>query len=189
MVMEKVSALMDGELDGGDAERQITRLKHEGDLKYGWETWHLIGDAMRGESPLSSGFNQELAQRLAQEPTVLAPQRRTVPRKLYAYVVSAAASVAGIALVGWVVMSTGTLPSAGPRVEVAKALEVAPAAPTPAPVTIAVAPQPEISVPSEGQSNEYLLAHQGISPSTAIQGVAPYIRTVSNLSPTAPAPR
>jgi len=27
--------------------------------------------------------------------------------------------------------------------------------------------------------NEYLMAHQGFSPSTAIQGLAPYIRTVS----------
>jgi hypothetical protein len=27
--------------------------------------------------------------------------------------------------------------------------------------------------------NVYLLAHQGFSPSTAIQGVVPYIRTVS----------
>jgi sigma-E factor negative regulatory protein RseA len=28
-------------------------------------------------------------------------------------------------------------------------------------------------------AHEYLLAHQGISPSTAMQGVTPYIRTVS----------
>ena len=28
--------------------------------------------------------------------------------------------------------------------------------------------------------HEYLLAHQGISPLTAIQGVTPYIRTVSS---------
>jgi hypothetical protein len=27
--------------------------------------------------------------------------------------------------------------------------------------------------------NEYLLAHQGFSPSTAIQGLAPYIRSVA----------
>jgi hypothetical protein len=27
--------------------------------------------------------------------------------------------------------------------------------------------------------NDYLLAHQGFSPSTAIQGLAPYIRSVS----------
>jgi hypothetical protein len=33
--------------------------------------------------------------------------------------------------------------------------------------------------------NEYFLAHQGFSPSTAIQGLAPYIRTVSASRPAA----
>jgi hypothetical protein len=35
------------------------------------------------------------------------------------------------------------------------------------------------NVSSEGRMNEYLLAHQGFSPSTAIQGLVPYIRSVS----------
>ena len=38
---------------------------------------------------------------------------------------------------------------------------------------------PVASVSSDGHMNEYLLAHQGFSPSTAIQGLAPYIRSVS----------
>ena len=33
--------------------------------------------------------------------------------------------------------------------------------------------------PAAEHLHEYLLAHQGISPSTAFQGVAPYVRTVS----------
>jgi sigma-E factor negative regulatory protein RseA len=36
------------------------------------------------------------------------------------------------------------------------------------------------SVPSEGRMNEYLIAHQEFSPSTEIQGLAPYIRGVSS---------
>jgi hypothetical protein len=35
------------------------------------------------------------------------------------------------------------------------------------------------SVPDDGRTSEYLLAHQAFSPSTAIQGVVPYIRSVS----------
>jgi hypothetical protein len=31
--------------------------------------------------------------------------------------------------------------------------------------------------------NEYLIAHQEFSPSTAIQGLAPYIRSVSSAQP------
>jgi hypothetical protein len=33
--------------------------------------------------------------------------------------------------------------------------------------------------------SEYLIAHQEYSPSTAIQGLAPYIRTVSGAQPAA----
>jgi len=189
--MEKVSALMDGELGDGEAKGQIARLKLDAELKYGWESYHLIGDALRGETPLTSGFTRRMADCLAQEPTVLAPQRQAAPRKFPTFAVSVAASVAGVALV-WVVMSTGGVPVGGQREQMALAPTVPPAATAPpvtAPPPVAVAPQAEISVPSEGQSNEYLLAHQGISPSTAMQGVAPYIRTVSDIGQAAPVPR
>lgn len=180
--MEKVSALMDGELGDGEAKGQIARLKLDVELRYGWESYHLIGDALRREAPLSAGFTQRMAERLAQEPTVLAPQRQATPRKFHVRAVPIAASVAGAAMVAWVAMSTGVVPVGGPAVPL-----VVTAPPVPAPV--AAAPQAEVSVPSEGQSNEYLLAHQGISPSTAMQGVAPYIRTVSDIGQVTPVPR
>jgi len=190
--MEKVSALMDGELGDGEARGQIARLKLDAELRYGWESYHLIGDALRREAPLSAGFSQRMAERLAQEPTVLAPQRQAAPRKFHARAVSIAASVAGAALVVWAVMSTGGAPVGGQRTEIAQAPAVPPAVTAP-PVTalapLATVPQAEVSVPSEGQSNEYLLAHQGISPSTAMQGVAPYIRTVSGIGQVTPVPR
>ena len=44
-----------------------------------------------------------------------------------------------------------------------------------------VAPPPvqPANEPRNGRLNEYLLAPEGFSPSTALQGLAPYIRTVS----------
>ena len=45
------------------------------------------------------------------------------------------------------------------------------ALPAPAPVVV--------NVPDNGRMHEYLLAHMGVSPSTALQGLAPYIRTVT----------
>ena len=188
--MEKVSALMDGELGDGEARGQIARLKLDAELRYGWESYHLIGDALRREAPLSAGFTQRMAERLAQEPTVLAPQRQTAPRKFPTFAIPVAASVAGVALV-WV-MFTGSVPLGGQRTEMALAPAKPPAATAPpvtVPAPLATAPQTEVSVPSEGQSNEYLLAHQGISPSTAMQGVAPYIRTVSDIGQVTPVPR
>jgi sigma-E factor negative regulatory protein RseA len=52
-----------------------------------------------------------------------------------------------------------------------------------APITLppAAAPAEQLaSVPSDGKMNEYLIAHQEFSPSTEIQGLAPYIRGVSS---------
>jgi hypothetical protein len=36
-----------------------------------------------------------------------------------------------------------------------------------------------MTVPATGRISEYLIAHQEFSPSSALQGLAPYIRTVS----------
>jgi hypothetical protein len=36
-----------------------------------------------------------------------------------------------------------------------------------------------VMVPLPTQANDYLLAHQGFSPRVSLQGMAPYVRTVS----------
>jgi sigma-E factor negative regulatory protein RseA len=64
MVMEKISVLMDGELDERDAQGQLKRFKEDPELLRGWHTYHLIGDAMRGERPLSAGFSERLTARM-----------------------------------------------------------------------------------------------------------------------------
>lgn len=172
--MEKISALMDGELDGQQAQQQIQRLKEDEELARCWEAFHLIGDAMRNERPLSGGFNRRVSARISAEPTVLAP-RRSNPRRIATYALSAAASLSAVAAVGWVALST--VPST-PQPEIAKApapaISAIPASATPPAAAPTVA-----SVPSDGTMNEYLMAHQEFSPSTALQGVAPYIRSVS----------
>ena len=161
--MDKISQLMDGELEDQVAQQQLQRLKQDTELLQCWHTFHLIGDSLRGDNALSRDFTQRLANRLSGEPTVLAPRRNTVKR-FTAYALSAAASLSAVALVGWVAFSNN------PAVEVAKG-------PAPSPVS---APSTQLaSVPSDGKMNEYLIAHQEFSPSTAIQGVAPYIRGVS----------
>ena len=63
--MNKISEWMDGELDGTTARRQVERLKQDTELRQVWDTFHLIGDVMRGERALSPGFAQRLADRLA----------------------------------------------------------------------------------------------------------------------------
>jgi sigma-E factor negative regulatory protein RseA len=174
--MEKISALMDGELDGQQAHQQIQRLKDNEELARCWDTFHLIGDAMRNERALSQAFGQRVTSRISAEPTVLAPRRTTTVKRAATYALSAAASLSAVALVGWVALSA--VPPA-PQADIAKA-PIPPIPAVPASATPSPSATPTLaSVPSDGTMNEYLMAHQEFSPSTALQGVAPYIRSVS----------
>ncbi len=180
--METVSTLMDGELNMDEAEREIARLKSDMSLREHWDTYHLIGDTMRGGGVASPGFGARFSRRLALEPTVLAPRSRMARgsgRTLQRFVLPAMASAAAIAVVGW--MFVGTAPTQDVAIQ---QLAVAPA-PVPVQASLAVV-KPDVSQPllpdqaSLEPVQDYMLAHQGISPTTAIQGVAPYIRTVSS---------
>lgn len=166
---ETISALMDGELDGREAGRAMDALHGDRDARESWRTYHLISDAMRDTRLLSPGFAARLAERLEKEPAVLAPRRlRPEGRQWYALPAAAAASAAGVALVGWMAFA--------PRPPVEQLANA------PAPVPAAVKPvAPAIAqVPLPSGTPDYLLAHQGFSPRVSLQGMAPYARTVSS---------
>jgi sigma-E factor negative regulatory protein RseA len=174
--MDRISALMDGELDEREARVEIARLKQQ-ELRAAWDAFHVIGDAVRGDFALSTDFSRRVSERLEQEPTILAPGRGA-RRKFGAYALSAAASLSAISLVAWVALSTNVPVVTQPE------LAVVPVTVNPEPAVVAEA-LPDAasllpaSVPDDGRMSEYLLAHQGFSPSTALQGVVPYIRSVS----------
>jgi hypothetical protein len=90
---------MDGELDARAAQRELNRLEPGSELREHWDSYHLIGDALRGEPILSRAFGHRLSERLAGEPTVLAP-RRSVARRVTTYALSAAASLSAVAGMG-----------------------------------------------------------------------------------------
>lgn len=158
----RISALMDGELDEQSAREAIVTTARESAAAEIWSTYHLIGDAMRGTRLMSDKFSARLAERLAAEPTVLAP-RRVEPASRAWFAMSAAASVAAVALVGWVAF--------------APQQESTPAAPPLAQIK----PAPEaVAIPMPVTANDYLLAHQAFSPRVSFQGMAPYVRSVAD---------
>lgn len=170
---QKISEWMDGELTGSDAERTLSALREEGDGREAWRTYHLIGDALRDTRMLSPRFGERMAASLAQEPTVLAPPPAAEPARSWRrYLMPAAAGLAAAGFVGLVAfMMPLQEPSVAPQV--AQAPQVRP---TPASVLKEPAPAP---VPLPAETDDYLLAHQGYSPRNRLQGVAPYVRTVS----------
>lgn len=152
---EKISQLMDGELDEAGAASALAALRDDSVAAEAWRTYHLISDAIRDTPLLSKGFAARLSARLAAERTVLAPLRPARPRLWLA----AAASVAAVSLVAWLAFA----PQPEPRASVAKAAP---------PAVMAVTALPKAA-------NDYLLAHQSSSPRIYLQGMAPYVRTVS----------
>lgn len=157
----QISALVDGELGREETERCLQRLKQDSELRDVWETHHLIGDALRGQ--LGYQLGDAFSERLRAEPTVLAPQTRQESlHSVRWYALSAAAGVAAVAVAAWVALPQLRTEQTGP---------------------IASAPQAvsaqQAEVPAAVGVGDYLLAHQRFSPSSSMQGVAPYVRTVS----------
>ncbi|HTN28960.1 MAG TPA: sigma-E factor negative regulatory protein [Burkholderiales bacterium] len=169
---ERISQLMDGELEGSDAERTLFALREESDGRQAWRTYHLIGDALRDHRVLSAGFSDRVVAGLAQEPTVLAPARAAPAHSWRRHLMPAAAGVAAAGFVGAVAFM---MPMQEPSVTtpIAQAPQIKP---TPAAKVTEPTPPP---VPLPAATDDYLLAHQGYSPRNRLQGVAPYVRTVS----------
>ncbi len=165
----KISALIDGELPQHEAGGAFDALRGDGDARDTWRAYHLIGDSMRAAPLLSQDFSARVAARLAGEPTVLAPLplplRKPVLEQRRWQLLSAAASIAAVAFVSFAYFSQEPVPAAAPLAVVAPQAEPAEAAAQVAPPDAA---------------NDYLLAHQGYSPRNSLQGMAPYVRTVSS---------
>lgn len=166
--MERISAFMDGEVEDQEVSAQLAGLKQYPAAREAWDTYHLIGDAMRGDimrgdAGVAPGFMDRFSAALAQEPTVLAPKAPVRKPALRRIALPLAASFGGVALVAWLALSNNPLM---PRDEKVAANDMQPAA------------QAAVK-PADGAVNDYLLAHQQFSPSTTMQGVASYVRTVS----------
>jgi sigma-E factor negative regulatory protein RseA len=73
--MDKISALMDGELDARQSDQQYTRLKQDAEARACWNTYHLIGDALRRDSIVASGCSGKVGGRLVRVRTGVAPRR------------------------------------------------------------------------------------------------------------------
>lgn len=159
---EHVSALMDSELGDDEGSGCVRRLKTDAALRESWEIYHLIGDTLRGSA--AAGLPTRFHERLASEPTVLAPQRSATTRSRPSrYVWSAAASVAAVAFVGWMAAPLFESPVQTAAVAPVQAAAVQPAA---------------VVVPAAQGVGDYLLAHQRYSPRSVMAGVASYVQSV-----------
>lgn len=186
----KISALVDGELESGELDQVIDALDRDDASRETWRLYHLLSDAMRDTPLRSAGFSARIADQLAAEPTVLAPGRLPAERGRW-MALSAAASLAAVALVGWLAFAPapestpGVLPGT-PLASAPHGLRVQPQTTEGMrPVMRQTLEHRRASMPLPmrvllpGAANDYLLAHQEFSPRSSLQGMAPYVRTVS----------
>jgi sigma-E factor negative regulatory protein RseA len=171
-VRERLSALVDGELDAVAVVQACAAWREDGDARIAWHAYQLIGDVLRSEDLANAprrdvALLQRLRAQLADEPVVLAPQplphgepamQAHARRRSW---IAPAAMAAGFAAVAGVLVLTRApgVPSSGaPDTAVANLAPPAAAAPSTsagpalAAATTVAPPQPQaVVVTSEPQ--------------------------------------
>lgn len=172
---EKISALMDGELDPDDTASILTGLKKTDELREHWATYHLVSDALSQPEVMHIDVTSRVRARLAVEPTVLAPR---APARHKPIAFAAAASIAAMAVAGWMSLQT-TQPVGLPQANLAHN-RTAPTTVLSTPPVSSVAATASSPASAPARMNDYLMAHREFSPGAGMHGMsAPYVRTVA----------
>jgi sigma-E factor negative regulatory protein RseA len=164
---QEISTLMEGEMEGREADAALRACCADEDRKRTWYLYHAIGEAMRGRAPSSLEVPGGVFEKLKAEPTVLAPRKR-LPVSFVRVALAAAASVATVGVVGWI-GSQGGSPAPVPVPVVAKNVAAPATAIQPVASTTTIVPAPAVSV------REYLIAHRQVA--------SPDIYPVTNTAP------
>jgi len=180
---EHVSALLDGEIDDSLLGPTISALKSSPELERAWEHYHLIGQAMRGES-ISAEYRAIAARVSASvdaEPAHgrSAAKRGRRPSRLSPF--AGAALAASVALLAVLAVPQLFAPQReGPRT----------AASAPIAARSAPASSRQFEIARSGQRwhlkepalqsklDRFLVNHQAYSPSSGMKGFLPYATVV-----------
>jgi sigma-E factor negative regulatory protein RseA len=76
--LETLSAMADGEVDSTAAAQACAAWRDDSSARYAWHSYHLIGDVLRSEDlaiAQDASLLTTLRMRLANEPTILAPDK------------------------------------------------------------------------------------------------------------------
>lgn len=172
---QKISDLMDGEVESAQLDQAWKAVASDPAAREAWDTYHLIGDCMRGDA-VTRGCSQadraeRIFARLADEPTVLAPRRSAAVAAVSGRARVALAMAASVATLGVVGMIATRAPEsrqeasqvANQQVNAAPMQQVANGAPVP-------------------QVNDYLALHRQFANPSAIQP-ASLVREVPREAP------
>lgn len=186
--LERLSALVDGELDGAATAQACGDWRESGETRASWHAYHLIGDVLRSEDlardpARDADFLRTLRVRLRDEPVVLAPAPLAAPvvrRARWSWKASSAVAAGFVVVAGAAVMVTRN-PAEVPATSIAAA-----AAPTPvvaaAPVVVAAEPQALVAngkLIRDARLDRYLAAHKQFAGSSALGVPSGYLRNAT----------
>jgi sigma-E factor negative regulatory protein RseA len=171
---EKLSAMLDGNVDDAMVRALFIRLKHDTAFRNEWDTYCLVGDFIRGYAPPElEGFTGRVMARLEKEPTILVPPARKnrKPASTMQYfwqhrLLPIAASMMGVLAVGGV-MAVLSHDAPAPVVASVQAVET---------------PETDLarSVVKDGMRHEHLVAHHALAGGRGpMPAAVQYVRTVS----------
>lgn len=167
---EKISALLDGELDQGETEELLTIVARDRDLSATWQRYHLIRAAVRKEPMLHiSGVAErsEIPSNHSQQDTepvrLRPPAVRTMQWLPRLAIAASVAILLGFGLYGTLLTDSGT--SGGLNTEV---------------VAVDQATKWESTTPDvEHTLNAYLVEHGEFTPMSSMNGLMSYAKFVS----------
>lgn len=170
---DKLSALIDGDLDENTMRPVLDGVRRDASLRMDWEAYCLIGDVIRGERAGSTDFVSRVMAGLDAEPIVFAPAASAASgrRSVWQAVMPIAASVMGVAAVGIVAATLYSQDASAPS-GLAMQRVAAP------PVVASTAPATRVQVAVDDPMREYVFAHQGVS-GGPMPAAVQYVRTVS----------
>lgn len=167
---DKLSALLDGDLDEQSIRPVLDSVRRDPSLRTDWDAYCIIGDVLRGDRYSSPDLVTRVMTEIDAEPTLLAPPRRAANTGPWRALLPLAASVMGVAAVGWVAQTLYSQPGEIPQtagVERVRVVESVPGSVRP------------VATGAEDPHREYVFAHQAMTAGGPIPGAVQYVRTVS----------
>ena len=195
---ERLSALMDGELDAAAAAQACAQWTESDRSRSAWHAYHLIGDVLRSDDlacdpAREAGFLQAFRARLAAEPVVLAPQpiewagrgagapagaggANGASGRRWSWVVPSAVAASFVAVAGGLALTRGpTVPQASPELAQIRAAAV------PAVATAGLVSEPQVYIANgqlirDARLDSYLAAHKQFAGSTVLGVPSVFLR-------------
>jgi sigma-E factor negative regulatory protein RseA len=198
--LENLSAMADGEVDSAGAARACSAWRDDSSVRLAWHSYHLIGDVLRSEDLAirhDASLVAALRRRLANEPTVLAPEATPQPTvetsrragagraSRWSWIAPSAVAAGFVMVAGALMVTRQSAPNAEAGLQTASTRFDRGAAPD---ASLDSSLQPlasaaDTKVVRDARLDRYLAAHQQFAGSTALGVPSGFLRNAAAEAP------